>query len=50
MLEAYSSKVELYSGHYTPGHGKEFELCERGRRRPIRAPTVRDRMIQKTMN
>jgi len=50
MLEMHALKRRIRSGEYRPGTGVEFALCERGRVRPVRAPTVRDRVAEKAMN
>lgn len=50
MLEMHALKRRVKSGKYRPGTGVEFPLCERGRVRPVRAPTVRDRVAEKAMN
>ena len=40
---------ELRSGEYKVGNTIDFVICERGKRRQIKAPVIKDRIVQKVL-
>lgn len=50
MLDCYEIKQELLNGTYAPGTGRQFVQIERGKARPIKAPSMKDRIVQKALN
>lgn len=50
MLNCYEIFEDVLNGAYTPSIGRQFVQIERGKARQIRAPTIRDRIVQKAIN
>lgn len=50
LMNCYMLKTDILSGNYCPSTGKQFVQIERGKARPIKAPTIIDRVAQKALN
>lgn len=50
MLNCYMMRSDILSGSYRPSVGRQFLQIERGKTRPIKAPTIVDRVVQKALN
>lgn len=50
MLKTLEIKQSIESGSYYPAKCKEFRLSERGKVRPVKAPTIEDRVVAKAHN
>lgn len=50
MLNCYEIRTDILSGSYQPSIGRPFIQIERGKARPIKAPTITDRVVQKALN
>lgn len=50
MLKTLEMKQGIESGTYRPAKCKEFILSERGKTRPVKAPTIEDRVVAKAHN
>lgn len=50
LLNCYLTQRSLLNGTYKPSLGRAFILCERGKTRQIKAPTITDRVVQKALN
>ena len=49
LLNALELQEQLRDGTYQVSPTIDFELCERGKRRQINAPVIRDRVVQKLL-
>ncbi len=49
LLEASELRKDILSKKYRVSNTIDFELCERGKIRQIKAPVIRDRVVQKVL-
>ena len=49
LLRNTELQNELRSGEYKIGNTIDFVICERGKRRQIKAPVIKDRIVQKVL-
>lgn len=49
LLRNTELQNELRSGEYKIGETIDFVICERGKRRQIKAPVIKDRIVQKVL-
>lgn len=49
LLRNTELQNELRSGEYKVGNTIDFVICERGKRRQIKAPVIKDRIVQKVL-
>lgn len=49
LLRNTELQNELRSGEYRIGNTIDFVICERGKRRQIKAPVIKDRIVQKVL-
>lgn len=49
LLRNTELQDELRSGEYKVGNTIDFVICERGKRRQIKAPVIKDRIVQKVL-
>lgn len=49
LLRNLELQNELRSGEYKIGNTIDFVICERGKRRQIKAPVIKDRIVQKVL-